>query len=83
MRLEVIDANARPGDVLKHDETNPTLAQMLLAMQSPDYPVALGVVYRNPAPSYEEAFYSSHVTGMQRTTSVADALRKTNTWWVK
>lgn len=83
MRLEVIDARARPGDVLKHDESNATLAQLLLSMQPAEYPVALGVVYRNPAPSYEQGFYEHHATGMQRTASVADALRQTNTWWVK
>ena len=83
MRLAVIDAHARPGDVLCHDETNPTLAQLLLAMQPPEFPVALGIVHRNPRPSFETAFYQAHPTGMKRTVSVADAMRQTNTWWVR
>jgi 2-oxoglutarate ferredoxin oxidoreductase subunit beta len=83
MRLEVIDAQARLGEVLRHDEKNPTLAQLLLSMQGPEFPVALGVVYRDPRPSFEASFYKAHPTGLKRTASVADALRQTNTWWVK
>ncbi|HEY7671221.1 MAG TPA: hypothetical protein VIC71_03305, partial [Gammaproteobacteria bacterium] len=59
-----------------------TLAQLLLSMQAPELPVALGVVYRKPRPSYEAAFYANHPTGLKRTARVADALRQTSTWWV-
>jgi hypothetical protein len=52
-------------------------------MQGPEFPVALGVVYRDPRPSFEASFYKAHPTGLKRTASVADALRQTNTWWVK
>jgi 2-oxoglutarate ferredoxin oxidoreductase subunit beta len=55
---------------------------MLLSMAEPDFPVALGVIYRDPAPSFEQGFYAAHATGMKRTASVADAMRKTSTWWV-
>jgi 2-oxoglutarate ferredoxin oxidoreductase subunit beta len=82
LALEVIDAHARPTDVLRHDETNATLAQLLLSMQHPRFPVALGVVYRAPRPSYESAFYANHPTGLKRTARVADALRQTSTWRV-
>ena len=83
MKLEIIDAQARPAEVLRHDETNSTLAQLLLAMQPPEFPVALGVVHRNPRTSFEAAFYKHHPTGLKRTASVADAMRQTSTWWVK
>jgi len=83
MRLEVVDAKANPGEVLVHDETNRTLAQLLLSMRAPDYPVALGVVYRDPRPSYEQSFYAHHATGLKRTSSVAKALRRTNVWTVE
>jgi len=82
LALEIIDAQARPEAVLVHDETNPVMAQLLLAMQPPQLPVALGVIYRNPAPSYDEAFIANHVTQLKRTKSVADALRDTDTWRV-
>ena len=45
----------READVLGHDETNRTLATMLAAMEPPHFPVALGVLYCDPAPSYERS----------------------------
>ncbi|HEX5419745.1 MAG TPA: 2-oxoacid:ferredoxin oxidoreductase subunit beta [Gammaproteobacteria bacterium] len=83
MALEVVDAKARPADVLRHDETNPVLAQMLLAMTVPDFPVAMGVIYRNPAESFEHTYHRRHPTQLKRTARIADALRETSTWRVK
>ena len=40
-------------DILVHDETNRSLAMMLAYMRPPALPVALGVLYCNPRPSYE------------------------------
>ncbi len=54
--LEVVhlgEAGVTEADVLVHDETNRALAGMLAAMEPPTYPVALGVLYCDPAPSYE------------------------------
>ncbi len=82
LKLEIIDAVARPDEILIHDETNATFAQLLLSMQSPEFPMALGVIYRRPGESYEKRFYESHPSGMKRTLKVADVLRKTNTWTV-
>ncbi len=82
MALEVIDAKARPDEVLRHDETNAVLAQLLLGMAPPAFPVAMGVVHRKPAESFEHAYYRVHPTGLKRTARVADALRKTSTWRV-
>jgi 2-oxoglutarate ferredoxin oxidoreductase subunit beta len=41
------------SDLMVHDETNRTLAGMLAAMQPPALPVALGVLYCDPAPAYD------------------------------
>src|SRR3546814_19203104 len=43
------------ADILVHDETNRTLATMLATMQPPHFPVALGALYCDPAPTYESA----------------------------
>jgi 2-oxoglutarate ferredoxin oxidoreductase subunit beta len=83
MQLEVVDATADPNAVLVHDETNSTLAQLLLGMNLPEFPIALGVVYRKPAEAFEAGFYRVHTSGMKRTARVADVLRQTNTWVVK
>lgn len=82
MSLKVVDAASAAADVLVHDETNRTLAQLLLAMMPPTFPVALGVVLRDPGESYEKAFYGHYPTKLERTGRVADALRQTSVWRV-
>jgi 2-oxoglutarate ferredoxin oxidoreductase subunit beta len=82
MLLTIVDAKAEPERVLVHDETNRVLAQLLLAMTPPDFPVALGVVLRQPGERFEKAYYAHHPTGLKRTGRVADALRQTSTWTV-
>ena len=82
MSLEVIDAQERADEVLVHDETNPMLAQLLLSMEAPAMPQALGVIYRVEDETFESAFYGNHPTQLKRTGKVADALRNTNTWTV-
>ena len=77
--LEVIDAAADPGKVLRHDVTNKVIAQLLVELRAP---VALGVIYKSPADSFEKSWYGAHENGLQRTARVSDALRSTNTWTV-
>jgi 2-oxoglutarate ferredoxin oxidoreductase subunit beta len=77
--LEVIDANESPGDVLVHDERNAVVARLLIDLQ---LPVALGVIYRQPAVAYEAAFYTHHPTRMQRTKRVAEFIKGPNSWTV-
>ena len=56
LALEVVQLGngaASVDDLMVHDQTNKTLAQMLVAMEPPTFPVAMGVIYNDPAPSYE------------------------------
>ncbi len=55
VELEVVRLGdgVAPADILVHDETNKALASMLVAMEPPAFPVALGVIYCHPEPSYE------------------------------
>jgi len=77
--LEVIDAAADPGRVLRHDEANRVLARLLVELTAP---VALGVIYQNPADSFEKCWHARHEKGLRQTAGVADALRNTHTWTV-
>ena len=77
--LEVIDAGASPDEVLVHDEGNAILARMLIDLHMP---VALGVIYRQPAISFEDTFYAHHPTRMQRTKSVREFLKGPSSWTV-
>jgi len=49
LELEIV---AGAADVLVHDETNRPLAQLLASLEPP-FPAAMGVLYCNPAASYE------------------------------
>jgi len=82
LALKVVDAKTQPNDVLVHDETNRTLAQLLLTMPQPEFPMALGVVLRQPGVSFEKAYYAHQPTQMKRTGKVADVLRQTSVWRV-
>jgi 2-oxoglutarate ferredoxin oxidoreductase subunit beta len=77
--LEVIDAVGAADDVLVHDEGNAVLARLLIELK---LPVALGVLYRQPAQPFEDAFYAHHPTGMKRTKSVEEFIKGPNSWVV-
>lgn len=51
LRVVTIGEDAEEADILVHDETNPTLATLLARMEPPSFPVAMGVLYNNPAPT--------------------------------
>ena len=71
-------------DVLVHDETSRNLAFMLAQMEQPRFPVALGVLYCNPAPSYE-SLVSAQVEDAVKRDPRADLnalMRKGTTWQV-
>ena len=62
LRLEVVEPGrdgATDEDVRIHDETNRVLAQLLVSMRPPHYPVATGVIHCAPAPEYVEAVSAS------------------------
>ncbi len=77
--LEVIDATASAGEVLVHDEGNAAIARMLIDLQ---LPVALGVIYRRPAQSFEAAFYAQHPSGMRRRKRVREFIAGPSSWTV-
>lgn len=55
LELEMVtlgEGGITEADILVHDERNSTLAGMLVRLEPP-FPVAVGVLYDNPAPSYE------------------------------
>jgi 2-oxoglutarate ferredoxin oxidoreductase subunit beta len=79
LELEVIDAAASPDDVLVHDEANKTIARLLIDLH---IPVAMGVIYRQPSISYEDAFYAHHPSRMKRTKSIGDFIKGPSSWTV-
>ena len=58
MELEVVTIGKNGiaiGDVLVHDETNKLVATLLVEMERPAFPVAIGVLYCNPSETYDGA----------------------------
>ena len=71
-------------DILVHDETDRTLAGLLGAMEHPDLPVAIGVLYCDPAEPYETAVHAQ-IEEIKRKTPAGDLnamLRRGRTWTV-
>ena len=83
LELEVMDL-AEGAEPMIHDETNRTLATMLAAMAPPTMPMALGVLYCDPAPPYEESVIAQ-VTAAKAAAPEIDLnalLRGGHTWTV-
>ena len=72
------------GDVLVHDEKNHLLASMLAALQPPAYPMALGVLYCDPAPGYEANVMAQieEAKAKSPATDLNALLRRGHTWSV-
>ena len=70
-------------DILVHDETNRVLAGLLVSMQPPEMPVALGVIYCDPAQPYEQTVREQVDAAREKGAGDLDALLHTgNTWTI-
>jgi 2-oxoglutarate ferredoxin oxidoreductase subunit beta len=71
-------------DCLKHDETDPVLANMLARMDYPAFPVPMGVIYRNPRPTYDAAFQAqiAQAKGAVAAPDLQRLLSGSDTWTV-
>jgi len=70
------------SDLLVHDETDRTLAQMMVELRPPTLPVALGVIYCDPAPSYEDEVLGRFHAGAVKTLNINKLLRQGRTWTI-
>jgi 2-oxoglutarate ferredoxin oxidoreductase subunit beta len=69
-----------------HDETNRGLAHLLVALEPPAFPVALGVIYCNPAPSFEALVHAqagAAGVGRQAPDLAELLMTKEGTWTVR
>jgi 2-oxoglutarate ferredoxin oxidoreductase subunit beta len=58
LHLEVVDVEGgdwQAAGVLVHDPKNRSIAHMLVELPLQGFPVALGVIYEDPAPTFESA----------------------------
>jgi 2-oxoglutarate ferredoxin oxidoreductase subunit beta len=55
---------------------------MLIALEPPQFPVALGVLYCNPGPTYERAVYAQIAAAGKPVGDLDALLRSGRTWRV-
>jgi 2-oxoglutarate ferredoxin oxidoreductase subunit beta len=71
-------------EVLVHDPANRSLAAMLILMPLEGFPIALGVIYENPAPTYESAVVEQNAAAASGKAPDLQALvAKGQTWQVE
>lgn len=60
VRLHVIEVKTDEdlARVLIHDTSNMLLASLLIRMESPEFPTAMGVIYKTERPTYEAAVHA-------------------------
>ncbi len=87
LALEVVQLGVdgiTEADLLIHDETDRVMAGLLAAMRNPEFPVAVGVLYCEPAQAYDAAVHEQ-VNAAHAANGVADMnalLRGGATWTV-
>ncbi len=53
--VDVVDGDWQGAEVIVHDPTNKAVAHMLIDMPFGAFPIALGVIYEDPRPTFESA----------------------------
>ncbi|MFN7175482.1 MAG: 2-oxoacid:ferredoxin oxidoreductase subunit beta [Thermaurantiacus sp.] len=84
LMLEVIEVTPETlPQVIVHDETNRSVAHMLINMPFPQFPVALGVIYCDPRPSFEAVLNEQVAKATEgKVADLAALLRRGQTWEV-
>ena len=87
IELEVVtigENGITEADILVHDETSRPQALMIASMTAPNFPVAMGVIFRDPAPSYEESVHAqiAELTKKSPPVSINELMHKGRTWTV-
>ncbi len=87
VRLKVIDIQSDEdrARVLVHDKSNALLASLLIRMDGPEFPTAMGVIYQIDRPTYEVAVHAQLDQARARPGAgdLKKALAAGNTWTVK
>lgn len=81
--VDVADGDWQAAGVLVHDATNRTIAHMLVEMPFGPFPMALGVLYDDPAPTFEAAVIEERARASAgREPNLAALLAQGQTWTV-
>ncbi len=83
LTLEVIEVAGNEDRVLVHDETNKIQAQLLAAMGGADFPVAVGVLYREEKTSFVDDTHQQLRKARHSESSLQELLNSGHSWEVK
>jgi len=86
VQIEVVvigENGVTEDDILVHDETNRTLAALLAAMEPPNHPMAIGVLYSNQVDTYESQVYGQIAAARNGGADLNDVIRRGHTWRVE
>ncbi len=81
--VDVTDGDWEAAGVFVHDVTNRSIAHMLVEMPFGPFPMALGVLYDDPRPTFEAAVAKErNLASEGKTPDLAALLAKGQTWTV-
>ena len=81
--VDVVDGDWRSAGVIVHDVTNRSIAHMLVEMPFGPFPMALGVLYDDPRPTFEAAVIAQNQQAREgKTPNLAGLLARGQTWTV-
>ena len=81
--VDVVDGDWEAAGVLRHDVTDRILAHMLVEMPFGPFPMALGVLYDDPRPTFESAVIEERRRASEgKTANLAKLLGQGQTWTV-
>ncbi len=82
--VDVADGDWEGAGVIVHDKTNRSVAHMLVEMRFGEFPMALGVLYEDPAPTFESAVVAQNAQASEgKTPDLQKLLSKGQTWMVE
>ena len=82
--VDVADGDWAAAGVIVHEVTNRSIAHMLVEMPFGPFPMALGVLYDDPRPTYEDAVLGQDAQSREgKSTDLGKLLAKGQTWTVE
>ncbi len=82
--VDVVDGDWKTAGVIVHDVTNRSVAHMLVEMRFGEFPMALGVLYDDPRPTFNDAVVEQNrVVSEGKVADLGKLLTKGQTWTVE
>lgn len=82
--VDVVDGDWQAAGVIVHEVTNRSVAHMLVELPFGPFPMALGVIYDDPRPTFEEAVLGQDAKAREgKDANLAKLLAKGQTWTVE